>query len=291
MQAPKKYWWVVGVAVPIVVAIITMIPDIRKDGDSKPIYVDVVGAQFTGKVAFNNVTVIAEQALQVLGKDLPDDVVTTLRQALEFAQSKEFDKAIPLLQGAVAAAPVPAVFNNLGAAYLATGNQDKAKEYFKKAVTEAPDEETASFNLTQLPGIDSIRIKEESEEKPTPSTRPALAEVGSGSSNALAPVAGGYSSIKLQTGDVRRVKYTVKINGLPLGIYQFDKNLVIDRFLKQGVQNTISFEFEKANDYGPDLWIDARLPGHKDWFRIYEFTAIKNRLKGSVTIPFAGPEK
>lgn len=45
---------------------------------------------------------------------------------------------------------MPAVFNNLGAAYLATGNKEKAISSFKKALAIAPEEEAARFNLGQV---------------------------------------------------------------------------------------------------------------------------------------------
>jgi tetratricopeptide (TPR) repeat protein len=142
MDVPKKYWWIAGIVVPIIIASITITPNLLREKG----IIYVAGNQFTGKVAFNNITIVAEQARQILGKELPVDVLETLREALNLVQSRQFDKAIPLFQSTATAAPVPSVFNNLGAIYLATGNKEKAKEYFKKA----PDEKTARFNLKRL---------------------------------------------------------------------------------------------------------------------------------------------
>ncbi len=139
MDVPKKHWWIAGIAVPIIAASITITPNLLREKGT--IY--VAGNQFTGNVAFNNITIVNEQARQMLGKELPDNVLETLREALNLVQSREFDKAIPLLQSTATAAPVPSVFNNLGAAYLATGNKEKAKEYLEKA----PDEKSANFKL------------------------------------------------------------------------------------------------------------------------------------------------
>ena len=136
MDVPKKWWWVVGIAVPIIVAVIAILPRFFStpiEANKDRIYVNLVGTHFNGNVAFNDVSVIAEQVRQTLGKELPENVVLTLEQAIKFVQSKKFDEAIPLLQSAAKAAPVPALFNNLEAAYLATTDSKRAERYFSEA--------------------------------------------------------------------------------------------------------------------------------------------------------------
>ena len=54
MNIPRKYWWVIAIVIPILVAVVGIIPQlISKDEPSKPFYVEVVGTQFNGQVAFN----------------------------------------------------------------------------------------------------------------------------------------------------------------------------------------------------------------------------------------------
>ena len=150
MHVPKKWWWVVGIAVPLIAAVIAIVPDvIRKGGLGAGDTFYVAGTEFTGDVAFYNLTVVTEQVRRSRGAELPDSVVEVLRQATDLARSRQFDKAIPLLESVKDAAPVPALFNNLGAAYLATGNRGRAKNYFEKAIAASPDEQTARFNLSQ----------------------------------------------------------------------------------------------------------------------------------------------
>ena len=164
MKVPKKYWWVIGIAVPIIVAVIGIMPQlIPKDGGGGTFYVEVVGTQFNGKVAFNNVTIVAEQTRGQLGTELPKEVVETLRKALELAQAKNFNEAIPAFESVAKVAPVPAVFNNLGAAYLATGNKEKAIAAFENA----PDQETARFNLRQTDHVATTTkpVTDEAQEK------------------------------------------------------------------------------------------------------------------------------
>ena len=163
MEVPKKYWWLVGIAVPVAVATIGIIPQlIPTDGGGETFYVDVVGSQFNGKVAFNNVTIVEAQTRQQLGIELPEEIVETLRKALELSQARNFSEAIPALESVAKAAPVPAVFNNLGAAYLAIGNKERAISSFKKALSAAPDQEAARFNLKRTEGIPE-KISEEIE--------------------------------------------------------------------------------------------------------------------------------
>ena len=150
MDIPRKYWWVIGIVIPILVAVVGIIPQfISKDEPSKPFYVEVVGTQFNGRVAFNSVTLVAEQTRQKLGTEMTEDVAEMLRKALKLAQAKNFTDAIPVFESVANAAPVPAVFNNLGAAYLATGNKEMAISSFEKALAIAPDEEIVRFNLEQ----------------------------------------------------------------------------------------------------------------------------------------------
>ncbi len=151
MNVPKKWWWLVGVAVPIVAAAIAIVPDLIRNGDTGGgDTFTVIGTQSNTKVTFNNVSVIVEQANQT-GEELSQSVVETLRQALKLAQSRKFDQAIPLLESVEDSALVPALLNNLGAVYLATGNQEKAKQYFEQALAYNPEEETPLINLKQIP--------------------------------------------------------------------------------------------------------------------------------------------
>ena len=150
MDVPKKYWWTVAIAVPVIVAVIGIIPTLIPQGsDGKTIYVDVVGTQFNGKVAFNDVTVVSQQTKEQVGTDLPKEVLETLQKALQLAQDNKFNEAIPAFESVTKVAPVPAAYNNLGAAYLAVGNKEKAKDVFNKALSGTTEQQTVHFNLKQ----------------------------------------------------------------------------------------------------------------------------------------------
>ena len=150
MAASKKWWWLAGVAVPIAVAVVAIVPDLlqeRAGGEADTFR--VIGTQFNDEVTFNSVTIVVEQARRA-GRELPDSVVETLREALNLAQAGQFDAAIPLLESVADAAPVPALLNNLGAAYLATGDRERAEEYFDQALARSPEEPSADISLSEL---------------------------------------------------------------------------------------------------------------------------------------------
>jgi tetratricopeptide (TPR) repeat protein len=149
-DASKKWWWLAAVAVPVAVAIIAILPDmIPPDNESGGDTFRVIGSQFNDEVTFNTFNVVMDQAGQA-GIELSERELTTLRQAFDLLQDRRFDAAIPLLESLEQAVPVPAVLNNLGAAYLATGSTNQAKGAFERALSEAPDQESARSNLTKI---------------------------------------------------------------------------------------------------------------------------------------------
>ena len=146
----KKWWWLAAVAVPVVVALIAILPDMIRSGDGGGgDTFRVIGSQFNDEVTFNTFNVVVDQAAQA-GIELSEVELAALREALALVQDRQFDAAIPLLESLGGVAPVPAVLNNLGAAYLATGNSSQAKGAFDKALSQAPDQESVRSNLTKI---------------------------------------------------------------------------------------------------------------------------------------------
>ncbi len=146
----KKWWWLVAVAVPIVVGVIAIVPDMLSTGtDGAGGTFRVIGTQFNDEVTFNTFSVVVDQADQA-GIKLSDGELETLRQALSLAQSRQFDAAIPLLESLEDVAAVPAILNNLGAAYRAMGDHEAARRYFQKALARDPTAQAAQINLGAL---------------------------------------------------------------------------------------------------------------------------------------------
>ncbi len=164
IATPKKWWWLVAVAVPIAVAVIAIVPNMLGTGaGGGGDTFRVIGTQFTDEVTFNAFNVIVDQANQA-GIELSDGELETLRQALNLAQARQFDAAIPLLESLEELAPVPAILSNLGAAYLATGDREAARSYLQATVARDPKERAAQINLGAL---DELTLQEESVSSPT----------------------------------------------------------------------------------------------------------------------------
>ena len=163
MDTQKKWWWLVAVAVPIGVAVIAIVPDMLSTGaGGGGDTFRVIGTQFNDEVTFNAFNVVVDQVDQA-GIELSDGELETLRQALNLAQARQFDAAIPLLESLEKAAPVPAMLSNLGAAYLATGDREAARSYLQATVARDPIEQAAQLNLR---GLDELAPQEESVSSP-----------------------------------------------------------------------------------------------------------------------------
>ncbi len=129
----KKRWWVAVVVVPIVIAVIGIVPSLIKKSDGT---ISVPGNQFNDEVYFNTVSVVLEQAKEA-GQALSPEVVADLERAMAHVRAREFERAIPLLEAVSKEAALPAVINNLGAAHLALNQQSQAVRYFNEARGES----------------------------------------------------------------------------------------------------------------------------------------------------------
>lgn len=145
MKVPQRWWWIAAIAVPIVVAVIGIGPDLLGLGSDEPnlVYNRVEGSQFQGDVE-----------VREGGQPLADEVVALLEDAMQAVEDGAPDKAVPLFQAAAEVASTPAVLNNLGAAYLAAGEPEQAREVLlraRAAEVRRPGETAAvEHNLRQL---------------------------------------------------------------------------------------------------------------------------------------------
>jgi len=101
---PKKYWWIVLIVVPIVIALIPILTD-NGNGDSG--------------IIFNNIDVVIEQAEQSISEESLNELKALLQKAMNLVESKQYGKALPLFESAADIAPVPALKENIKNAKLA----------------------------------------------------------------------------------------------------------------------------------------------------------------------------
>ncbi len=105
----------------------------------------------------------------------------------------------------------------------------------------------------------------------------------------LPPVKGGYVSIRVTIWYTHGNRYTVLVNEHPLGVYESDKDIVFDRFLRPGRDNTISWAFSEAGSI-TKAYVKYE-DTSEDWFHIYDFHAGEDRLQGGISVPFSGSSR
>ena len=156
MTAPKKWWWVVDIAVPLALALIAIAPDlidrVRSKPDSVPLSSGVVvhggqisGSEFVGGDKFegdriHNQAAFTSWTLLVgaTASSLPEERRVLLRRAQDWIEAGDYDKAIPILEAVGETAPSAALLNNLAAAHLALGRTAAAEAALSEAEQAGP---------------------------------------------------------------------------------------------------------------------------------------------------------
>jgi hypothetical protein len=130
--------WVVGVAVPIVVALIALIPRFTSPTPtaSSPIFI-------------TDITVIENQYQQATGQPLTDPALKQLiEQGIRLAKAGDVEPSRRIFEQLANSVPVPAVYNNLGALDAKSGNMQAAEQNFTLALAKDPNYKPAKENLS-----------------------------------------------------------------------------------------------------------------------------------------------
>jgi hypothetical protein len=139
-KVPRKYWWVAAVAVPLAVALIAIVPGLFKGaagsgaGTNTTITGDHNTVSFdysTHNTFVTNVNVIAREYELQTGRALGDDLRRQIEAAVNAASQNNHAESIRLLEQVAQAAPVPAIYNNLGVEYAKTRNVEASRRAFE----------------------------------------------------------------------------------------------------------------------------------------------------------------
>ena len=138
-KVPRKYWWVVAVAVPVAVAIIAILPGLlgssnSRSGTSTTISGDNNTVNFdysTHNTFVTNVNVIAREYELQTGRRMSEDLKAQVQAAVDAAMQNNHAESIRLFENVAKVAPVPAVYNNLGVAYAKTQNAAASRHAFE----------------------------------------------------------------------------------------------------------------------------------------------------------------
>ena len=139
---PRKYWWLVLVGVPIVVALIQYRPWQGKASAS--------GTSIT----FDDVTIIVNEAAQT-GAALNEELVNQLKQAVAKSQEGQHDAAAATMEKVRASssqvAALPSLLVNLADEYRQAGKEDEAKRTYLTVLKKDPTNERVLAGLSRLP--------------------------------------------------------------------------------------------------------------------------------------------
>jgi hypothetical protein len=150
----QKYWWGAAIAVPLLVAVIGIVPSLKKK-DAAAININ----QDSHNLNFQQITVIAGEYRQKTGQPLPPDVQQQIEQALQLVKQERYEDGIPLLRAASEKAGVPSVLADLGHALALAGKPAEAESVYKQAAAADPSNQQVKEGrqyLAKLTGNDTI---------------------------------------------------------------------------------------------------------------------------------------
>jgi hypothetical protein len=157
---PRKYWWVAAVAVPIVVALIAIVPRLFTPSAETGARTDALIAGDNNTVSFDysthntfvtNVNVIAREYELQTGRPLGDDLRRQIEAAVDAAAQNNHTESIRLLEQVAQAAPVPAIYNNLGVEYAKTQNVEASRRAFELSKAKIAEVAAAATKNRPLP--------------------------------------------------------------------------------------------------------------------------------------------
>jgi len=140
VKVPRKYWWVAVVAVPVVLAIIAILPGVLKSsgGSSGGTNTTISGNNNTVSFDYSthntfvtNVNVIAREYELLTGRPLSGDLRQQVEAAVAAAMQSNHAESVRLFEKVAEVVPVPAVYNNLGVEYAKTQNPDASRRAFE----------------------------------------------------------------------------------------------------------------------------------------------------------------
>ena len=159
-KGPRKYWWIAAAAVPVMVALIAIIPGLMKSsggsggntnttitGDNNTVTFDYS----TNNTFVTNVNVIAREYEQQTGRPLGDDLRKQIEAAVSAAMQNNHAESVRLFEQVAQAAPVPAIYNNLGVEYAKTQNVDASRKAFELSKAKIADATAAAAKNRPLP--------------------------------------------------------------------------------------------------------------------------------------------
>ena len=167
---PKKYWWLVLLVMPAILALIPTLPELlRKEEKTRDVVttsqsgkgniqigtnnvaqtggVNILNSDLSSKMYVTNVSIIASEYEKTHGHPLTDeDLKERIERAMAEAQAGRHTESIQLLEELSKNVPLPALYTNLGVEYAKVGDTEAATKAFNNAIDKDPSYEPAHLN-------------------------------------------------------------------------------------------------------------------------------------------------
>ena len=130
----KRYWWAGAIAVPIIVALINLMPSLVNSAGSGATYIE--NTQLGGDMYFVTNVALADPELE-----------NQFEQAVALGEQGHMDQSVSLFEELAGKTQSAAVLNNLGVAYAALGNLQAARQAYEKAKALDPNDAGVDLNL------------------------------------------------------------------------------------------------------------------------------------------------
>ena len=154
---PKKYWWVVLVALPVGLALIGILSQLigrsgREDSGGTEVRIDGDNNFVnTGNLTIvNNISVIAQEYQKQTGQPLADHLRQLIEQAVAAAKKNDHATSVRLYEQIASQVPVPSIYNNLGVEYAKNQNIAASQKAFNQAIEKDATNQTARKNLAVI---------------------------------------------------------------------------------------------------------------------------------------------
>jgi hypothetical protein len=174
-NVPRKYWWVIPAGVPIAVALIAATPLLLKScggsggagGSGTTINARDITFNY-GSTFVTNVNIIAKEYELQTGRPLSDDLRRQIEAAVTAANQNNHAESVRLLEQVAKAAPLPAIFHNLGLEYDKTNNKDASRRAFElsrekiaELTSTAPSAPSLAVSALAAPTVSTPAIRSE----------------------------------------------------------------------------------------------------------------------------------
>ena len=147
---PRKYWWIVLIILPIILAVIAVIPRLHAGSEGGGNRISIEGSTVGGDVQIVGKQTIFNQLQTRVGEKELAALKASVDRAVNLAFGGFKKDAIAEFEKLSKQTKAPAIYSNLGALYLAENRPEEARRAFKEGIAADPSYEPLRLNLARL---------------------------------------------------------------------------------------------------------------------------------------------